>query len=112
MSLPKPTFLKCDETSISLSWEPLAQGAGKLSLQYKEPPETWEEAREIALGNSQTQGATLNDTDLVDLKPGTPYFVRLALTAPDGVRTYGPENVFDTKPIDCGPKGKKSCIIS
>ena len=54
----------------------------------------------------------LKQADLVDLKPGTPYFVRLlVINKVEQSRTFGPETVFDTKPIDCTPK-KKSCIIS
>lgn len=48
--------------------------------------------------------------DIVDLDPGTPYFVRLVLLENDIINEIGPESVFDTKPIDCTPK-KKTCII-
>ena len=47
----------------------------------------------------------------MDLKPGTPYFVRLAVEKISGELEYGPETVFDTKPIDCTPK-RKTCEIS
>lgn len=48
--------------------------------------------------------------DIVDLDPGTPYFVRLVLLQETEIVETGPETVFDTKPIDCTPK-KKTCSI-
>ena len=48
---------------------------------------------------------------MVDLKPGTPYFVRLAVEKCGGELEFGPETLFDTKPVDCTPK-RKTCTIS
>jgi hypothetical protein len=62
---------------------------------------------------AQSQTAWTFKSDIVDLKPGTPYSVRLS--AENGTnkmeRENGPETVFDTKPVDCGPKGKKKCVV-
>lgn len=59
----------------------------------------------------EKQDIVLTEADVVDLKPGTPYYVRLAIEKKNGDIEFGPETVFDTKPIDCTPKGRK-CIIS
>ena len=82
-----------------------------LALQYKEPHEPWEGCKEVAIDDGNELDA--NEMDLEDLEPGSPYYVRFKLKTSDGNVEYGPETVYDTKPIDCTPKGeKKKCIIS
>jgi hypothetical protein len=109
--IPKPTFVTCDETSLKITWQDfVVPTGGNFYLQYKEPPEQWEGCREIRLA-MQTGEVTFKPADLVDLKPGTPYYVRLSVLNADGTREYGLEAVFDTKPIDCTPRGKR-CSIS
>jgi len=111
MQLPKPEFNDCSETSLILKWAPIDLNGKHLYLQYKEAHLTWNEAVEIKVPASSNNEISLQSTDIVDLKPGTPYSVRLSVEN-GGSRENGPETVFDTKPVDCGPKGKKSCIIS
>lgn len=106
-SLPTPKFTSCDETSLKLKIEFVHPDNQELRLQYKEPHVPWEAASEVSINNQAVAVA-----DVVDLKPGTPYFVRLVLVdVSTGSKEFGPDTVFDTKPIDCTPKQKK-CIIS
>ncbi len=124
--IPKPVFKTCDETSLKLTWDHAAltqalQSTGnadnfEVRVQYKEVHEGWEKAKDYSIPASCQDGVILElllkEADLVDLKPGTPYFVRLVvLKKDDNNLVLGPETVFDTKPIDCTPK-KKTCIIS
>mmetsp|Transcript_153 Transcript_153/g.314 ORF Transcript_153/g.314 Transcript_153/m.314 type:complete len:115 (+) Transcript_153:95-439(+) len=110
--LPKPLFDSCDETSLKLKWTTIDMaGIVSLKLEYKEVHEEWTEAKgyNVPLDSRSVSGASLNEADVVDLNPGTPYFVRLAATTAAGTIT-GPETVFDTKPVDCGPK--RRCTVS
>ena len=108
-AIPKPQFKSCDETSLKLIIQYSVPQGSRLFLQYKEPHADWAAAGEV---NVRGESVDVNDVvDAVDLKPGTPYFVRLAEEDENGNRQFGPETVFDTKPIDCTPK-KKKCIIS
>jgi len=112
LKIPKPQFDSCDETSLKLKWEAISiQGIRSLTLQYKEIHENWADARNICVSDSNQQVVTLTEADVVDLKPGTPYYVRLAIENSSKEIEFGPETVFDTKPIDCTPKRKK-CSIS
>lgn len=105
-AIPKPEFASCDETSLKFNIKYTAPAGSVLVLQYKEPPVDWAAASEVTVQNGEIKVA-----DVVDLKPGTPYFVRLAIIdQASGAKTFGPETVFDTKPIDCTPK-KRSCVI-
>ena len=108
MSLPKPVFQACDETSLTLKCDYKTADDEELFIQYKEPHQDWSAASITKVANDKS----VSLADLVDLKPGTAYFVRIVLKKSDGSQSFGPETVFDTKPIDCGPKGKKSCCIS
>lgn len=109
--LPKPAFSACDETSLKLKWEAIEyQLLNSLSLQYKEVFETWEQAKDCPIPVNSADGAQLSSTDVVDLKPGTPYQVRLVAVTKEGTTISGPDTVFDTQPIDCTPKRK--CVIS
>mgnify|MGYP005991826861 CR=1 FL=1 len=111
-TLPKPLFASCDETSLKLKWDLIdVSTLSQLSLQYKEIFETWEQAKDCPIPIDSVEGAKLSEADVVDLKPGTPYYVRLSAMGKDGEAQVGPETVFDTKPIDCTPKNRK-CIIS
>ncbi len=106
--LPKPVFKACDETSLTLvvdgfTWD--AQNES-LFLEFKEPREDWSEAKEMLV----TELTLKKETDIVDLKPGTPYFVRYRLER-KGERLYGPHSVFDTMQIDCTPKKNKCTIM-
>lgn len=108
--LPKPIFHSCDETSLKLRWDIVdVSNVSELKLQYKEMHESWDEAKEYEVALDSPGEANLSEADVVDLKPGTPYFVRLMALGKDEIRLYGPETVFDTKPIDCTPK--RRCII-
>jgi len=113
--IPKPEFVSCDETSLTLKWHAIFVKKGeKVLLQYKEVHVDWKEAQDVKISQDEATGQILlTNADLVDLKPGTPYFVRFVVLGTDGSVQAGPDTVFDTKPIDCGPKGKKSsCILS
>lgn len=121
MQLPKPSFQACDETSLRIHWsslpEELRNKANEYSLvlQYKEVFQPWEEAQDYQLASTNTSEMILTEeANIVDLKPGTPYSVRLvAKCLADNSLIHGPEAVFDTKPVDCTPrKGKKKCVIS
>ena len=116
--IPKPVFVDCDETSLTIKFPeggsgPFPPPNKDVLLEYKEPPVPWEEAVVVPVNaNGVIKEADVQE--LVDLKPGTPYFVRLVLVdRSTGAKEIGPETVLDTKPVDCGPKGKKKgCIIS
>jgi hypothetical protein len=124
--IPKPSFKTCDETSLKLTWDSngmqqVLQASGivdhvELRVQYKEVHEDWGVAKEYTIP-SNTKGDVqvellLKEADLVDLKPGTPYYVRFILfDRKNGTFEVGPATVFDTKPVDCTPKRKK-CVIS
>lgn len=106
--LPKAAFKCCDETSLTLdlgdfSWKPEEE---VLRLQFKEPPVSWSDAQSLTVSDM----SVAHDIDLVDLKPGTPYFVRLSLTRGEEI-IIGPESVYDTMPVDCTPKRKKCSIM-
>eukprot|EP01038_Epipyxis_sp_PR26KG_P005814 gene5814-8020_t len=129
MNIPKPKFIKCDETSLGITWDAIDIPSNlgikyNIKLQYKEAFENWDEVKERDVTNNDDQdgkgvnGITLKEADLIDLKPGTAYSIRLAIeeinskeSESKSVWHYGAETVFDTKPIDCTPK-KKNCIIS
>lgn len=111
MSIPKPKFISCDETSLKFGIDYTPAAGTSLKLQYKEPHEAWSAAREVAVPSSLPQ-VSIAISEVVDLKPGTAYFVRIAcFNKASNVVEYGTESVFDTKPIDCTPKRKK-CAIS
>lgn len=117
MNIPKPSFHSCDETSLKLNWDAkpfqgLSGDQYQIKLQYKEVHENWEQCKDFFVPSNQIAQITLTEADIVDLKPGTPYYVRIAVVnLASGEVTVGPETVFDTKPVDCTPK-KKKCIIS
>lgn len=118
MSIPRPRFISCDETSLKLNIEYKPPIGTTIILQYKEPPENWSAAREIPVPIARKASVpsssivTILTSELVDLKPGSAYFVRVGCrNNSTGTVEYGTESVFDTKPIDCGPKRKK-CSIS
>ena len=111
MSIPKPKFVSCDETSLKISVDYAPPVGTSMTMQYKEPYEAWPAAREIPFPSSSGV-ISLSVSELVDLKPGSAYFVRVACrNQSTGDVEYGIEAVFDTKPIDCTPKRKK-CTIS
>lgn len=122
MSLPKLIFQSCDETSLKVSWdkEAVSSAVGgrdfKIGIQYKEPHEEWEKAAEFEVRSRTANEVNLTEGDasnLVDLKPGTPYYVRIKIQFQDDSSIlYGQETVFDTKPVDCTPSRKKKCVIS
>lgn len=109
--LPKPVFDSCDETSLKLKWGNLdTAGLRQLRLQYKDVHLPWEQAKFVSISLDNPSEVNLTAFDVVDLEPGTPYSVRLAVVYQTGEEQFGPETVFDTKPIDCTPKQKK-CVI-
>ena len=102
--IPKPKFVSADETSIKLKLEinGLIPKGATAKLQYKEPREEWTNARDVP--------AKVPTTELYDLKPGTPYYVRIIFVGTDGTIESGDDAVFDTRAIDCGPRGG-GCIM-
>jgi hypothetical protein len=117
-SIPKPSFHSCDETSLKLQWDAkpfqsISSEQFVIKLQYKEVHEKWEQCKEYVIPGSSVSHVNLTEADVADLKPGTPYYVRIAVqNQSSGEVTIGPETVFDTKSIDCTPKGKgKKCVI-
>lgn len=114
MPLPKPAFFSADETSLSLKWDRIDIGTSnyEIKLQYKEHHESWAEARGVIVEKNESSVKVMAG-DVNDLKPGTPYYVRLIILSQNGdIIEAGPETVFDTKPVDCGPKGKSGkCIV-
>jgi hypothetical protein len=119
-SIPAPEFLSGDETSMKLSWKNFSptESNHKVFLQFKIPQVNWEKALEIPVLLDDSSNIVSIDKnslagEIVDLEPGTPYCVRFVKISENGIRTYGKETVFDTKPIGCGPKKKSSssCII-
>lgn len=118
-SLPKLSFESCDETSLKLKWDQsileqyLNNSRYVVKIQYKEPQDTWDKPLEYVIGSRFIGEIQLKQADLVDLKPGTPYFVRLLVeNKEEDSIIVGKETVFDTKPIDCTPSRKKKCIIT
>jgi len=122
--IPIPSFVSCDETSLKVCVVDQQKGGGpkasfppegcKLSLQCKDarnPDMDWDspQVKTIAVDESNE----FDGKEVDDLEPGTPYYVRFVLTNPNGTKDYGPETVFDTKPVDCTPKdnGGKKCVI-
>lgn len=52
MSIPKPTFDSCDETSLKLKWPRFEiRDVSSVKLQYKEVHEDWVNARDVAVSN-------------------------------------------------------------
>lgn len=122
--IPFPSFVSCDETSLKVCCvDPSGKGPKesfppegcKLILQCKDarnPDLAWDSLQVKNLPIDESNEFDGNEVD--DLEPGTPYFVRFVLENPNGTKDYGPETVFDTKPVDCTPKdkgGKKKCVI-
>ncbi len=84
--LPKPVFHSCDETSLKLKWGQFnTNSIREIKLQYKEVHEAWEQAKEYVISLANPTEANLTEADVVDLKPGTPYFVRLAVVNKEGI---------------------------
>lgn len=109
-TLPKPLFCSCDETSLRLKSDFHVPYGQLLYIQYKlpNPNRDWTNAKKVLVKSDNSVVLA----DLVDLEPGTAYQVRFTLrnADDDSLIENGAETVYDTKPIDCGPKGK-SCII-
>ena len=93
MLLPKPEFNDCSETSLILKWAPIEINGRSLYLQYKEAHLSWNEAFEIKVPSSSNSEISLQSTDIVDLKPGTPYSVRLSIEN-GSLRENGPEVIL------------------
>jgi hypothetical protein len=51
MSIPKPTFVSCDETSLKIKLDYQCPKGLILGLQYREPHQSWEVAGEISVSN-------------------------------------------------------------
>jgi hypothetical protein len=104
--VPKPKFISADETSLKLKLDidGLVPKGAVAKLQYKEPREDWDRAREVT--------AKTPTTEIVDLKPGTPYYVRIAFIGANGATEYGDDAVFDTRAIECGPRGGGGCVVA
>ena len=104
--VPKPKFVSADETSLKLEIkiDGLVPKGSTAKLQYKEPREDWDRAREVT--------AKVPMTEIVDLKPGTPYYIRIAFIGSNGAAEFGDDAVFDTRPIECGPRRGGGCIVA
>lgn len=78
-------------------------------LQFKEWPESWEQAREIECPKGHSSATSAN---VPNLQPTCTYVLRLVAVSPeDGTQSApGPEIVVDTQAADCTPKG--SCCVS
>lgn len=124
--LPKPTFEACDETSIRIKWDPvtLSNSNNKLKLQYMMAYLEWDKAVivDVTSGSNNVDNSSsssvgnseyiVNVASMVDLEPGTPYYIRLVeVDSTNAIVNVGKETVLDTKPIDCTPK-RKTCTIS
>jgi hypothetical protein len=105
-TIPKPMFKTCDETSLTLGWPQFDYGSGAVRLQYKKHYEEWDKCHDVEVAGGANE---VQVVDVIDLEPGTPYFVRLVVVNDVDV-SEGPACVFDTKPIDCTPK-RKTCQI-
>jgi hypothetical protein len=80
------------------------------ALSYTAAP--WESAIEVPVeqaidGRSVSVSSEAIKGQIVDLEPGTPYSIRFVISEGNNLKIFGPETVFDTKPIGCGPKKKK-----
>jgi len=107
MSIPKPIFAACDETSLKLKADFKVEANREMFIQCKLPQVDWTQAKNISVNNQ----SSIALADIVDLEPGTAYNVRFMLkNTVDNSCEYGPDTIFDTKPIDCTPKGN-SCIV-
>ena len=104
--ITKPKFAAADETSLKVKVEidGLVPAGTKAKVQYKEPKADWSNANEVT--------AKAPVTEIVDLKPGTPYYLRIAFIAADGTTEYGDEAMFDTRPVECGPSRGSGCSAS
>ena len=113
MSIPKPSLKEVDETSITLNAADLNTNSGDMiKIQYKVPQKPWSEAKEVDVQTMSDNSMKVSTSSLIDLEPGTPYMIRYVIYRGGGDKIEGPETVFDTKPINCTPKQKKSCTIS
>ena len=102
MVMKKPVLLDCDETSLKMQIDDGVLSTGsKVTIEYKEPRQPWETAKSVEIASSIVE--------LVDLKPGTAYFVRIVIQGDE--TEFSEPAVFDTVPVDCGPKKRrgKSC---
>lgn len=111
VAIPKPEFVSCNETSIKVKIQCIC-GPGKvLKLQYKEQHLAWPLAKEMTISSSSSTETVTATLEIVDLTPGTAYFLRIGRRDVQSTGTeVGGEIVFDTKPVDCGPK--KGCSVS
>ncbi len=106
---PAPRFVGAGDTDISIEWD--GDPALGYRLQYKEYPESWEQARvlEVPPGHNQ-----LTTASVPDLQPTCTYVLRLVAMSPEdgAVSAPGPEIVIDTQAADCTPKpGKRGCCV-
>jgi hypothetical protein len=116
VDVPSPFLQDADETSITLSFKatPELLQTGVLHLQYTLAHAGWDHMMTVDVEFDGESKEPKVSVAVHDLKPGTPYLVRLMLVRNDnGEVKYGPEVVFDTAPIGCTPKNKKKkCSIS
>jgi len=104
--IPKAKFVAATETSLKVKLEidGLLPAGSKAKVQYKEPHADWDSAKAVP--------AKTPVTELVDLKPGTPYYVRIVFSAADGTVECGDDAMFDTRPVECGPSRGSGCSVS
>lgn len=91
--IPKPTFKSCDETSLTLKWDNfLKEENSDIKIQYRELDLDWDNALEFVVTPDSDNEISIQAVDLVDLNPGTPYFVRLVVVdRSTGNINIGPE---------------------
>ena len=91
--LAKPEYVSCTETSVTVS---TAGGEG-VTVEYKEYPEEWSDAKSVAAAAECT---------VEELNPGSTYQFRLAQG-----EARGPELVVDTAAPNCTPGPSKACCV-
>lgn len=131
MKLPKPVFQDADETSLIIKLSDkmdendaieFLQKAKKnlIRVQAKCINDSWEKAIEVSVGVKENDTARTAEISISSMKievgnlnPQTAYNVRFVVINEERyIIETGPETVFDTAPVDCGPKGKsKKCLI-
>jgi hypothetical protein len=102
----QPRFVLCDETSISIEWD--ADDSLTYKIQYKEYPQSWEEARTVQVPHGESKMPAY----LPNCQPCSTYNIRLvAVREEDGaVSAPGEEIIIDTMQADCNPTKKMCCI--
>ena len=67
--IPKPSFKTCDETSLTLKWEGIAnlEESDSLRLEYKLPNDEWVAENSVAIEKGEGEASIV---EVIDLEPG------------------------------------------